>query len=564
MLSRLYIKNIALINSSQIDFSKGLNILTGETGAGKSIIVDSISMLLGNRASKDLIRNGQTTAIVEGFFDEYNSEIKTLLLDNGLEDEDSSQIILSREINDKGKNVCRVNGRAVAVSVLKEIGQYLIDIHGQHDSQSLLNTSTHIDLLDSFGAKKIESIKREYLISFNKYQKLEKQIEELGGDRIERERKIDLLKYQYEEIKNSNLKINEDTELDEQKNIISNSGKMLNGMQKVYDVLYSGENNISIIDGLNTTLKELSNISHFDQRIEGYVKSLEEMYYSAQEISNQIREYKENLDFEPNLLEEIEERIDLIIKLKRKYGSSITQILEYKNNLENQIIELQSSEQILEGLNKEINITKEFLEIKAKELSSLRKDISSKIEDKIIKELQDLQIKNAKFKVNFEEGNQKYTSKGIDRLEFLISPNTGEELKPLAKIASGGEMSRIMLAIKTILADVDMIPTLIFDEIDNGISGAVAQMVGQKLAYISKNHQTLCITHLPQIASMSDNHYLIEKFVEDNHTKTVVRKLQSEEQKYEIARIIGGMKITETTLMNAVEMIEYAKSKKNA
>lgn len=561
MLRSLSIKNIALIDQIQVDFSEGFNILTGETGAGKSIIIDSINTLLGSRVSKDLIRTGQESAVVEALFDIEGNVALEIFKEQGFV-EDDNQIVVSREFNLQGKNICRINGHLVNVSMLKELGQNLIDIHGQHDNQSLLNFNVHIDLLDKFGGDKVSKSFDEYYENYQAIKEIRKKIEQLGGDSRERERKLDLLKFQIEEIDTLKLKSGEDKELEEQKIIMSNAEKMVSSVEESYNILYEGGRGQSILDGLNLVLKELGSIERFDSKVSSYIEKVQSIYYSAEDIVHEIRDYKASLEFDSRELENIEERLDNIFKLKRKYGQSIEEILIYRDEIEKELLELEGSQEKLDEYNKEIQELNALMCQKSEVLSKLRKTTAVELEKRIIVELDDLEMKKVHFKVHFEQ--VEYTAKGIDKVEFLISPNAGEGLKPLSKIASGGEMSRIMLAIKTILADVDEIPTLIFDEVDTGVSGKAAQMVGQKLSLIAKNHQVLCITHLPQIASMSDNHYLIEKNVEGNKTKTSIRRLDNEGKMHEVARILGGMKITDTTLLHAQEMIEDAKERKKA
>lgn len=559
MLQKILIKNIALIDNLEIDFSKGLNILTGETGAGKSIIIDAIGVVLGDRVSKELIRTGQESGYVEAFF-EINPKIAEYLKENQLEENDD--IFISREFNKSGKNVCRINGRVVNAGALKEIGQMLIDIHGQNDNQSLLNVAAHIDLLDSFGKEKIEKTKLEYIEIFNKRKEIIEKINKLGGDENQRERKLDLLKFQIDEVEGANLKIGEDLDLEDQKRLISNQSKIAVNIEQSYDYLYSGSSKNSIVNDLSNVMKNLEAISQYDHKINSLLGKAQDIYYNLEDLVEELREYKGTLDFDPNSLEIIEERLDNINKLKRKYGQSIEEILTFKDELLDELQELQYSEELLSKYNDELNILNSQIEEKAKALSKERKTVASLLEEKVVKELEDLEMKKTTFKVNFEAAE--YNAKGIDKVEFLISPNAGEALKPLSKIASGGEMSRIMLAIKTILAKVDQIPVLIFDEIDNGVSGKAADMVGQKLSLVSKNHQVLCITHLPQIASIADSHYLIEKYTENSKTRTTVKELNKDERMYEIARIMGGVEITDTTLQHAKEMLEMAQGKKSS
>lgn len=559
MLGRLTIKNIALIDNIDVDFYKGLNVLTGETGAGKSIIIDSINAVLGSRVSKDLIRTGQEKAIVEAFFEIRDQKVITFLQENELEDSDLG-LVISREFNTQGKNVCRINGRVVSLSMLKELGEFLIDIHGQHDNQSLLNSNTHIDLLDNFGGEKLSKVKEDYLELYKKSKEINQKISQLGGDQRERERRVDLLKFQLDEIESMKLKFGEDEELEHKSNIMRNAEKMVSGIEEAYDILSSGANRGAIIDGLNIVLKDLTNIQKYDSEIEHVVEKLNNIYYLIEDVVADIRNYKEELQFDPKELDSIGARLDAIYKLKRKYGNTIKEILDYSDDIKAELEGLENSQEKIECLGKELEVVDSEMRTKARELSAQRKVTASELEKKVILELEDLEMKKTQFRVNFEIGD--FNTKGIDKVEFLISPNAGEDLKPLSKIASGGEMSRIMLAIKTILTRVDKIPTLIFDEIDIGISGKTAQMVGQKLSYISKNHQVLCVTHLSQIAAMADEHYLIEKNSKDNLTTTLIIKLNSEQKKHEIARILGGVEITETTLLHAQEMLDMAQQRK--
>ncbi|MGE5614155.1 MAG: DNA repair protein RecN [Bacillota bacterium] len=567
MLIQLEIHDVALIDKVSIELGAGLNILTGETGAGKSIIIDSINAILGSRVSKDIIRTGSEKALIEAVFLTDSDRVRDIMNDLGMEPEEDGTIILSREITQSGRNTCRVNGKMVAASFLKAIGERLIDIHGQQDNQSLLKTETHIELLDSFGGEKIQSLKREYLSLLEQYKKTKAELKALSGDPGERERKTDLLKYQINEIKGAKLVPGEETRLNKQKMLLVNAEKISGSLSAACSLLSSGEaRGRSALDVMNEALSHLNTISGMEESYDELSKRLQDIIYQLEDIVGDVRKYHENVEYDPILLEEIEERLDLLYRLKRKYGPDIQDILQYCAAAEKQLEELENSEETELALRKKLKEIDMRLFEMARRLNAERTKAAAILEEYIGRQLDDLEMKRASFKVDIRTDDtaddtreRKYTQYGLDRVEFLISPNAGEPLKPLARIASGGEMSRIMLAIKTILADVDRMPTLIFDEIDNGISGKAAQKVGEKLSYISGRHQVICVTHLPQIACMADHHYLIEKFADDKRTRTKVRKLEGRDNVAEIARMIGGADITDASLKYAEEMINSAK-----
>ncbi|NSW91364.1 MAG: DNA repair protein RecN [Firmicutes bacterium] len=572
MLLRLEIQNIALIDEVSIELGEGLNILTGETGAGKSIIIDSINILLGERFSKELIRTGKDKALIEAVFQIDNSRMAELYEKYGIEPETDGTLIISREFNIAGRSICRVNGRLVTVSALKEIGGYLIDVHGQYDNQSLLKSETHIELLDAFGGEKIQALKKRYSELYEKRKDIKNSLQKLFGDEKDRERKIDLLKYQIDEIKKAKLAINEEEELNKQKTLLSNAGKIAEVLSSVYEMLFTGTRiKTSAYDDINEAVLKLKDISSYDEKYDRITKKLEDISYQLEDIREEIRNERDSIEYNPYLLEQIEERLDLVFRLKRKYGNSILEILEYCKNSEEELDKIIKSEEYINELQKQLSEVDNSLYALAKEINRTRAEVAVILESNICKELEALEMKKARFKVGIcmeditedsmtgGSAGIKFKPNGLDKVEFLISPNVGEPLKPLSKIASGGEMARIMLAIKSILADVDKIPTLIFDEIDIGISGKVSQRVGEKLAFLSKNHQVICVTHHPQIASMADNHFLIEKIVGKNITKIKVSKLSGEKIPDEVARILGGDLITDMTRNLACEMLENAK-----
>lgn len=572
MLLQLDISNIALIDKVNIEFGKGLNVLTGETGAGKSIIIDSIHAILGERVSKDLIRTGKDKALVEAVFQMDNRSFADLFEEMGLEPEEDGTLIVSREFNQAGKNTCRINGKLATVSMLKAIGERIIDIHGQHDNQSLLRTESHLQLLDSFGGEAIAGLKQQYTRLLAEYKDARVKLKGLSGDQGERERKIDLLKFQLDEIRKARLKKEEEEDLNKQRTLLGSSEKIVSSLSAAYELLFSGGSARSAAsDSINEALSELGVIARFDEVYDGLHRRLQDISYQLEDVIEDIRRQRDETEFNPGLLEEIEERLDLIYKLKRKYGATVEEVLQYGKKIENELEEMSRSEEVAAQLREKLKTLEKELYEAAAHLNARRKDAAKILEERIGAELDDLEMKRARFKadIQFDEfkeagGERKYTANGLDRVEFLISPNAGEPLKPLAKIASGGEMSRIMLAIKTILAGVDSIPTLIFDEIDIGISGKASQKVGEKLSYISQGHQVLCVTHLAQIACMADFHYLIEKVSGEETTETKVNRLSGELIREEIARILGGDTTSETSRRYAQEMLDSARKLKKS
>ncbi|MEN8905751.1 MAG: DNA repair protein RecN [Clostridiales bacterium] len=561
MLVYLHIKNIALIEDLNLELGKNLNIFTGETGAGKSIIIDSINAILGSRVSKELIRTGEEKALIEA---EYSGEfLKNIFKEFNLDEEDDEILIISREVFLSGRNICKVNGKLVTVSTLKKIGEKLIDVHGQYDNQSLLRTESHIELLDLFAGVKLLKLKKLYKEKREDYLKIKNNLKKLTENIGEREKKIDILKYQIDEIDIANLSIGEDDNLQNEKSVLNNAEKITYVLSKVYESLISGNNQKSSArDLINDSITSMKTIAEYDYKYDKLTKDIENLEYLIDDINDIVRDEKDIVEYNPNLLEEIQERIELINTLKRKYGNTIEEILVYK---ENAIIELNTLENVEENTsNLKMKIDKleiELLEY-AKKINIQRCKAGDFLAENIKKELIDLEIKNANFKVDIEyelnENNFKET--GLDKIEFLISTNKGEPLKSLSKIASGGEMARIMLAIKKTLATVDKIETLIFDEIDTGISGIAAQKVGKKLKQISKNHQVICVTHLPQIATLADNHYYIEK-ISDKNTYTKIKNINYDEKIIEISRLLAGDNSEFTTKL-AKEMLDKAEKYK--
>ena len=535
MISTLHIKNIGIIDEIMIDFSKGFNILTGETGAGKTLIIGALGIVAGGRFSKEMIRKGENHSFVE----------VSIYLPNHPKAVDGN-IIISREIFENGRNTCKINGRLVTVNELKEFMNNIINIHGQNDNQNLLNKENHIKYLDKFLGKEFLSKKNEYTELYNKYVDINRKLKENYGDEKEKQRKLDLLNYQVDEIKNASLKINEDEELEEQRNLIINAEKISKSLNEA-----DMQINENALNSISIAIKNLEKIEDINIKYQKTLSSLKSNYYDLQEIAIDLNHYNSDTSFEEEERDELENRIDEINDLKRKYGNTIEEILNYKNEVEEEIDKIENLEEKNKELKTELTKITVELEKRAIELHETRQKYGIELETKINSELADLEMPNAKFKVNIE--NATFNKDGTDEIEFLITTNKGEDFKPLIKTASGGEMSRIMLAIKTVLSDVDEVPILIFDEIDTGISGKAGNAVGEKLKTISKNHQVIIVTHLASIAAKGDSNYYIYKEVEVDNTKTRIKNLNEQEVIEEIARIASGI-VSEISLKHAMEL----------
>ena len=535
MISTLHIKNIGIIDEIMIDFSKGFNILTGETGAGKTLIIGALGIVAGGRFSKEMIRKGENHSFVE----------VSIYLPNHPKAVDGN-IIISREIFENGRNTCKINGRLVTVNELKEFMNNIINIHGQNDNQNLLNKENHIKYLDKFLGKEFLSKKNEYTELYNKYVDINRKLKENYGDEKEKQRKLDLLNYQVNEIKNASLKINEDEELEEQRNLIINAEKISKSLNEA-----DMQINENALNSISIAIKNLEKIEDINIKYQKTLSSLKSNYYDLQEIAIDLNHYNSDTSFEEKERDEIENRIDEINDLKRKYGNTIEEILNYKNEVEEEIDKIENLEEKNKELKTELTKVTVELEKRAIELHETRQKYGIELETKINSELADLEMPNAKFKINIENTN--FNKDGTDEIEFLITTNRGEDFKPLIKTASGGEMSRIMLAIKTVLSDVDEVPILIFDEIDTGISGKAGNAVGEKLKTISKNHQVIIVTHLASIAAKGDSNYYIYKEVEGDNTKTRIKNLNEQEVIEEIARIASGI-VSEISLKHAMEL----------
>jgi len=574
MLTELSIKNFAIIDNLKIFLKPGLNILTGETGAGKSIIIDALNLALGERSSSELIRSGEKAASVESVFEiSKNQKIKELLNDIGIKIEAGDDLIIKREITETGKSQVYINGERFNVSALSKIGEHLVDIHGQHDHQLLLRRENQLEVVDDYGS--LLPLRDEVSSRFLKLQKIDEEISELKKSYGEKAQKQDLLLFQIQEISTANIKPGEDEESKREKEILKNSLLLTQTVHKACEVIYDSDN--SVYSLLSSILPELSRISSIDEKLSPFSKKLGEILTEAKELTSDLRSYADGIDSDPKRLEEISERIDFLNRLKKKYNADLEEILKLKDYKEEELNKLDNSEQEIQKLEASINKLRSELEQLSLDLSQKRKAVAAEIEKKVEKKMKGLKMERARFRINFREGlkdngnnpstspfnkggpggfsEYKFTPKGIDDIEFLISPNSGEELKPLSKIASGGELSRIMLAIKSILAEADRVPVLVFDEIDSGIGGEVAKVVGERLKAVSTARQVLCITHLPQIAGFADAHFKVSKNVIDGRTVAKVEELDSSGRVEEIAKMLGGEKITEISRRHAREML---------
>ena len=537
MINTLHIKNIGIIDDITINLNEGFNVLTGETGAGKTLIIGSLQILAGGRFSKEMIRNGETNSFVE----------MSIYLPNYGYEEDN--VIVSREINIKGKNTCKINGRLVTVNELKTFMNNVIDIHGQNDNQSILDVSTHIELLDEYAAKDLGKIKEEYKVLYEEYLEIKTELAKNYGDDKEKQRKLDLLNYQVNEIEDAKLKPGEEDELENTRKTMLAAEKIATNLSEA-----EGQINSNAIDAMNIAIKSLEKIESYNVEYGEIVSRLKEAYYEVQEAARDLAYLNEDLYFDEEKQTEVEERLDLINSLKRKYGNNIEEILEYKEEVNKEIFEIENLEGYIKSLKSKLIKQEEILSDLSNKMNKVRSKYAKELILKINSELKDLEMKNARFniKIEFSENNE-FNKNGLDKVEFLIATNVGEEEKPLIKIASGGEMSRFMLAIKNVLADVDKIPVIIFDEIDTGISGVAANVTGEKIKQISKSHQVICVTHLASIAAKGDYNYYICKEIENGKTKTKVRQLNEEEVLKEIARISTGS-VSEISINHAREL----------
>ena len=548
MLSLLHIENIAVIECADISFDAGFNVLTGETGAGKSIVIDAISAILGQRAYRDMIRTGTTKASVRAVF----TGVPELswFADNGVEYD--PETIIQREIHLDGKNVCRVNGSLVTVSILNKLGLQLINIHGQHDSASLFDEANHLTFLDDFACN--EGLRADYAEKYGAVDKLHREISRISMDEGEKLRRMETLKYQIGEIEKANLTAGEDEELEARRKLLQNAEKIANGINDAVENLYGGDDSDGAASMLSAAERALARVAKFSDQIAELHEKVADLMYQVQDAAELARDVQYELSYSADELDQIESRLDVIHKLRRKYGVTCTDILDYLSKARKELDEIEFADDHIERLKKKLKKAEKEAWDAAFALRENRKETAERLSGRILTELAQLDMPKVQFACQFTE--LELTSLGADAVAFYMSANVGESLKPMSKVASGGELARIMLAMKNVLAEQDKVNTLIFDEVDTGVSGRAAQKVAEKLKAVARNKQVLCVTHLPQIAAMGDTHLLIAKGERGGRTYTTVTPLDIEGRKQELARIIGGASITETTLKSAEEMLQ--------
>lgn len=555
MLQELSIKDFAIIDEIQISFQPKMTVLTGETGAGKSIIIDALGLLAGGRGSTEFIRKGEKKAVIQGLFTlPREANTYNILEEYGIDSEDG-QIILQRDLYRGGRNICRINGMMVNLATLRKVGETLIDIHGQNEHQELMKPENHIDLLDEYD-KKTSELRIQYQVVYQNYRKLKLSMEKKEADEKAWAQRLDMLNFQVKEIGEAGLKINEEDELVEEKNKLDNFQAIHDALELSYQIL-SGEK-IDVVGNLGNAMNELSDVSDLSENLQEINTKISDAFYSLEDAARDISDELDSMEWNGERLNEIEERLELIHQLKRKYGDTIEDILHYHSRIVKELREMENAEQNSEKQERQLSEALEKVKELAIKLSKQRKKSAKKLEKMIHEQLSALYMDKAVFEVKFLN-NSKLYSKGIDKVEFYIQTNPGEEMGPLAKIASGGELSRIMLALKTIFSQKMGVTSIIFDEVDTGVSGRVAQAIAEKISQISNNSQVLCITHLPQVAAIADNHYYISKSVNDGRTETSLKELDEKQKIREIARMLSGSEITELTLKHAEELIKMSK-----
>ncbi len=555
MLTHVSIKDFAIIDNVSLDFQEGLHILTGETGAGKSILIEAISLALGSRADTTYVRSGKEKAVIELSAESTDPAVLSILSENGLQDENNLYIL--REIYAGGKSICRVNGTLVSVSFLSNLCSRIADIHGQYDHQSLLNSDSHILLLDDYDRTSISPARERVAKLYGKYAALEAELKSILSAQAENLRNRDFMQYELSEIAKANPVPGEDEILAEQLLLLQNSETLYSTLSEVYELLY--ERAPSSQDSLGKSTQLLEEIKNFSKEYASLAETVSDCYYRLDDLRGELRKVRDSITFSPEAINDTMARIDLLDRLKKKYGGTIKSVLSYKEEAEQKLSQIESSDQRQQTLSTELEQCREQLDEACEALSGLRKKAAAKMEADMARELEELNFKDTFLTVAItalmDQEQKKFTETGLDQVEFLIVTNRGERPKPLSKVASGGEISRIMLAFKSILGDYDSIPTLIFDEVDNGISGITASIVGRKMEQIAQKHQVICITHLAQIAAFSHHHYRISKEESQERTVTTVKPLNRQEKTHEIARLLGGLHVTETTLKNAEELI---------
>ncbi|MGX9135217.1 DNA repair protein RecN [Rummeliibacillus sp. JY-2-4R] len=561
MLKELSIKNFAIIEDLTVAFQEGLTVLTGETGAGKSIIIDAVQLLAGGRGSQEFIRHGAKKAELEGLFTVNSSNYSAYnkCEEAGIEIEEG-MIILRRDLNDSGKSVCRVNGKLVPLSLLREIGATLIDIHGQHESQELMDDKHHISLLDQFAGEEIEPVKERYLKQYEDYKFLKKELAAISVNEQQVAQKIDLYQFQIKEIDACKFRPNEEEDLSEERRRLMNFNKIYESSSTAHEAILGESKGL---DWIGQAMTELEDVVTVDEGFKEYSDAVSNAFYNLQEAAFGIKNILDDLEFDPERLNEVEHRLALIQSMKRKYGHSLQEILEYREKIGEELESLLNRDENIQKNEQQLIEFKKNLQATASELTSIRKNVGNRLSKAIMQQLRELYMEKAEFSVHFETlPLDQYDMDGMDRVVFYIATNVGEPPKPLTKIASGGELSRVMLGLKTIFSTTNGITSIIFDEVDTGVSGRVAQAIADKIANISIHSQVLCISHLPQVAAMADHHYHIQKQEDTNRTYTSLTEIFGDDRIDEISRIMSGEEVTAVTLQHAKELIEIADERK--
>ena len=558
MLQEISITNFAIIPELRLSFHEGMTALTGETGAGKSIIIDALGLLAGGRGSSDYIRQGAEKCVLEGLFELPKQEgFSELMVELGIET-DEDNLIVRRDMSLTGKNVCRVNGHIITLANLRRIGSYLVDIQGQNEHQELLQPESHLALLDRFGDVAFQQKKKSYQQEYISYRELEKRVRKVQQNEKSYVQRIDMLHFQQEEIASADLRVGEEEKLKEEREKLSNYQKIADGLAAGYGALTNNEQNS--VDGVGLAVSELQGIAHLDVEYEAIYENIQSAYYLLQDAIGDMSRQIDLLELDESRLEEVTQRLELIRQLKRKYGESIESILAYYDEITEELASSDFSEGQLDKMKEELEQKELLLQQQAADLHEARKKIAKELEKSILHELKSLYMENTEFEVRFlKEENRQLNHDGFDQIEFYITTNPGEPLKPLVKVASGGELSRMLLALKTIFSSEQGVTSIIFDEVDTGVSGRVAQAIADKISQISKYSQVLCITHLPQVAAVADYQYYIVKAVIDGRTQTSVSELKTKEREEEIARMLAGSEITKLTLEHAKELLKLAK-----
>ena len=561
MLSLLHIENIAIIESMDIQFGGGFNVLTGETGAGKSIVIDAISAVLGERTSRELIRTGSKSALVTAVF----TDLPQLpwLEDNGLGPQEE-ELLLQREIRGDGKNLCRINGRLVTVAQLRDLGRQLLNIHGQHDGQQLLDPECHLGYLDSFG--KTGPLLEGYQTSYRTVAELRRKIAALEMDEAERSRRVDTLEYQIQELERAELRPGEDEELDARKTLLRGAGKLMEALHEAQFALFGGEDSQGACDLIGQAEGAVRSVTRLGPQLEELGEKLTALRYAADDAAETVRDFADGFDFSPEELDQLESRLDVIYRLKKKYGPTVGDMLDYLERCRTELEQIQDADDTIQHLEKELDRAREEARKRGEALSKARRTAAGALQERVQEELRQLDMPKVRFVTEFapSPAQDGMDDTGMDQIQFQMSANLGEALKPIQKVASGGELARIMLALKNVLAEDDGIGSLVFDEVDTGVSGRAAQKVAEKMADVAGRKQVLCVTHLPQIAAMADVHFMVEKGEEKGRTYTRVGWLERQGREEELARLIGGAAVTDALRKSAAELLDQAEAYKAA